>query len=237
MFVDTARMRVRLEAFKRLCEMYAEIHRSDWSPEHQRITDEAIPQMPTVRRILNTLEPGLGDQIKQPQHIGGMSHSLRAVQEGLGILDDWDEWAVRLTPEAPSLVVDQFHHHVWRPASALWDTGQFRVAVQQACVSLSAHIAVKAGSSLTERALVSDVFSPNSPRPGQTRLHLPGDKTTATWRNRQDGLHLIAQGAFAGIRNVATHTPDEWSEQIALEHLAVLSLVAHWADETEVVTG
>jgi hypothetical protein len=67
------------------------------------------------------------------------------------------------------------------------------------------------------------------------RLHLPGDKNSKTWRSRQEGLHLVAQGAFAGIRNVAAHTEAEWTEQVALEHLAVLSVVARWADETEVV--
>lgn len=34
-----------------------------------------------------------------------------------------------------------------------------------------------------------------------------------------------------------THTDDEWPEQVALEHLAVLSVVARWADETKVITG
>ena len=45
----------------------------------------------------------------------------------------------------------------------------------------------------------------------------------------------MAQGAFAGIRNVATHTNDEWTEQEALEHLAVLSVIARWTDETELI--
>lgn len=31
------------------------------------------------------------------------------------------------------------------------------------------------------------------------------------------------------------HTDDEWTEQVALEHLAVLSVVARWTDETELV--
>ncbi len=34
---------------------------------------------------------------------------------------------------------------------------------------------------------------------------------------------------------IATHTSDEWPEQVALEHLAVLSVVARWTDETEIV--
>jgi len=66
---------------------------------------------------------------------------------------------------------------------------------------------------------------------------LPGDKSSRTRKSRQEGLHLLAQGAFAGIRNVATHTGDELPEQVALEHLAVLSVVARWAEETKVVTG
>jgi hypothetical protein len=65
----------------------------------------------------------------------------------------------------------------------------------------------------------------------------PGDKSSKTWKSRQEGLHLLAQGAFPGIRNVAARTVGEWSEQVALEHLAVLSVVARWADETEVVTA
>lgn len=102
-------------------------------------------------------------------------------------------------------------------------------------MSLSVHIAQKAGSNLTERRLVTQVFSPDPPAATQVRLHLPGDTTAETWRSRQQGLHLIAQGAFAGIRNVATHTDDEWTEQVAMEHLAVLSVVARWADETVLV--
>lgn len=64
---------------------------------------------------------------------------------------------------------------------------------------------------------------------------MPGNKSGEMWKSRQEGLHLVAQGAFAGIRNVATHEHAEWSEQVALEHLAVLSVVARWTDETEVV--
>jgi hypothetical protein len=43
--------------------------------------------------------------------------------------------------------------------------------------------------------------------------------------------------AFAGIRNPATHSGEEWTEQVALEHLAVLYVIARWADDTEVVTA
>jgi uncharacterized protein (TIGR02391 family) len=231
-------MRERLESFRTLCQAYQNDRRSttDYTDKQRVISDEMTSHMPTVREILKRLDPALVQQVKEPDYLTGASDSLRAVQEGLGILRDRDEWLVNLTPDAPSLTADQFHPHVWVAASALWDTGQYRVAVGQATVSLSAHIAKKAGSSLTERELVAQVFSPTAPGPNQLRLHLPGDKSSKTWRSRQDGLHLLAQGAFAGIRNVAAHTEDEWSEQVALEHLAVLSVVARLADETKCVT-
>lgn len=161
----------------------------------------------------------------------------RALQQALGILRDREEWQVNLAPDAPALIADQFHTRIWAAASALWDTGMYRVAVGQAAVALSAHIASKAHSNLTERELVNEVFAPSDPPQGRTRLHVPGDKASRSRRSRQDGLHHLAQGAFAGIRNIATHDEDEWPEQVALEQLAVLSVVARWTDETELVSA
>lgn len=234
-------MRDRLESFKALCEEYdlegRKVHYAEYTDKHRALNDEMSSQMATVREILKRLDPALAGQVELPTDTEGASGSLRAVQQGLGILRDRDEWAANLAPDAPSVIADQFHPRVWSAASALWDTGQYRVAVGRAAVSLSEHIARKAASPLSERALVAQVFSPGEPGPGQVRLHFAGDKSNKTWKSRQEGLHLIAQGAFAGIRNVATHTGDEWPEKVALEHLAVLSVVARWVDETEVIPG
>jgi hypothetical protein len=220
-------MHERLEAFKKLCEDY-EMHgrqTSDNTFMMRKLSDEMASQEPTVREILKRLDPKLAELVTEPDNLSGAFDSLRAVQKGLGILRDRDDWAANLAPDAPSLVADQFHPHVWAAASALWDTERYRVAVEQAAVSLSAHIASKVRSSLTERELVQQVFAPGEPVPKQVRLHMPGYKSSKTRKSRQEGLHLLAQGAFAGIRNVATHTEAEWPEQVALEHLAVLSLV------------
>lgn len=228
----------RLETFRKVIEAYqAEARRSaDYSEKQRSLNEEATYQIPTVREILKRLESTLVPQIRPPHYLEAGSGSLDAVQQGIGILRDQDEWVANLAPDAPSLVADEFHPHAWSAASALWDTGQYRVAVGQATVSVSAHIAKRAGTSLSDRELVAQVFSPNAPSAQQVRLHLRGDKSSKIWKSRQDGLHLLAQGAFAGIRNVATHSAEEWSEQVALEHLAVLSVVARWSDETEVVT-
>ena len=150
----------------------------------------------------------------------------------LGLLADKNELAAMLAPDAPSLAADQLHPIIWQSAAPLWDTGEYKTAVQQAAVNLSAHIKTRVGSHLNERELVQQVFSPDQPKPGQSRLHLPGSRDDKNWKSAQDGLHLIAQGAFAGIRNIAVHGPGQWTEHEALEHLAVLSVVARWADIT-----
>ncbi len=229
-------MRERLESFHALCEAYdLEQVAPNWNEPYVDRYAQISAEVPTVREIVKRLDPRLVDDVTEPLATDGTSNARRAAMRGLGILRDQDEWNANLVPDAPSLIADQFHPHVWNAASAIWDTGQYRVAVQQAAVSLSTHIATKAGTPLSERKLAAQVFSPNEPSPGQVRLHMPGNKSGETWRSRQDGLHLLAQGAFAGIRNVATHVHEEWSEQVALEHLAVLSVVARWTDETEVV--
>lgn len=236
--MDRDWMRQRLENYKSLCDAYdRELERSgqQYNARADDLVSQVNAEIPTVKEIVKRLDPSLAEAAGAPWSGFTTSTATGAVEQALGILRDQDEWKVNLTPDAPSLVADQFHPNVWKAASAIWDTGQYRVAVQQACTSLSAHIAAKATSSLTERELVQLVFKAEPPGAGQTRLHLPGEKTSKTWRSRQEGLHLLAQGAFAGIRNVATHTGDEWTEQVALEHLAVLSVVARWTDETELV--
>jgi hypothetical protein len=45
---------------------------------------------------------------------------------------------------------------------------------------------------------------------------------------------FFAQGCMMRIRNLFEHHDDEPSEQVALECLAALSLLARWIDEAEV---
>jgi hypothetical protein len=229
-------MRQRLEAFLDLCKTYDEQDRASRytsPPALRELSSRINTDVPTIKEIVSRLNAELTKDISGPGMYGTGTTRI-AVEQALGILRDQDELKEILAPDAPSLIADQFHPNVWIAASAIWDTGNYRLAVQQATVSLSEHIASKAGSSLRDRALVSQVFSPNPPSGGQARLWMPGDRSSETWKSRQEGLHLIAQGAFAGIRNIATHTGEEWSEQVALEHLAVLSVVARWTDETEI---
>ena len=81
-------------------------------------------------------------EVTEPQYLGGASDSLRAGQQGSA------SWATRTSgqPTHPGRVLAHrrpVHPHVWQAPSARWDTGQYRVAVGQATVSLSAHIAAR----------------------------------------------------------------------------------------------
>ena len=228
-------MRARLEQYLDLCDRYhREGKHSDYSDTMRQIDHEAQALQPTIERILDALDPKLVDGL-QPLGYYMTTNIDRRIRQALGVLQDRDEWTTRLTPDAPSLVADRMHPLMWKAAAPVWNTAQYRVAVQQAAVALSAHIKSRANSHLSDRELVAQVFAPDQPKPGQVRLHLPGQPADKSWQSSQQGLHLIAQGAFAGIRNIAAHDDIEWSEHEALEHLAVLSVVARWTALTTVV--
>lgn len=226
--MDRVWMRERLEQYSSLCERFESSERSaeygNYTNAMRSIDREAETLQPTVERILQALDPKLLDGLIPLGY--DFSNIATRIRQGLGVLRDQDEWATRLAPDAPALQADRMHPLMWSAAAPVWSTGQYRVAVQQATVALSARIKKRAGSSLNDRELVQQVFASDAPKAGQARLHLAGDKSDRSWQSRQQGLHLLAQGAFAGIRNVATHDEAEWTEQQALEHLAVLSVVA-----------
>jgi hypothetical protein len=76
------------------------------------------------------------------------------------------------------------------------------------------------------------------PAPRQPRLRFPGDRSSDTWRRRQNGGKQFGAGCAEGIRNPAAHDPDLiLPEQIALEQLAALSALARWIDECTVDNG
>lgn len=231
-------MRERLVEYLSLCDQYDDLNWRtgyDYTESHRELDHRAERLQPTVERVLRALDPTLVEDLLPLGYDG--SNIASRIRQALGVIDDRDEWKVRLIPDAPSLGADAMHPLVWAAASPVWDTGQYRVAVQQAAVAVSAHIKKRAASHLSDRELVQHVLAPELPRAGQVRLHLDGNRADRSWQSRQGGLHLIAQGAFAGIRNVVAHEAVEWTEQEALEHLAVLSVVARWVDETVVVSS
>lgn len=207
-----------------------------WSDRANHFNNQAELMLGTVARIVRELDPSNGEELRPPKYGTGNETEFR-VRRALGMLRDAEETDRHMAPDAPQLVADQLHPRVWSAASTIWDTGEYRVAVAQASLALSTHIKALAGSRLTDGKLMADVLSPEQPKTGQVRLHFPGDSEDETWRSRQRGLHMLAQGAYAGIRNVLAHEDETLREHAALECLAVLSVVARWVDETAAVRG
>ncbi|MGL5823530.1 MAG: TIGR02391 family protein [Nocardioides sp.] len=236
--MDVAWSRERLTTYLRLCEEIAS-HQAGNGYEWDRLCVErnrqAEQQLATVERIVHQVYPLAPLPLMPPSY--SSADSEQYVRRALGALDDAEEIESRLQPDGPVVAADQLHSRIWGAASTVWDTTEYRAAVQLACTALSAQIRAKSGSLLRDRKLVAQVFSPNPPDAGSRRLHLPGDRSDESWRSRQEGLHLVAQGAFAGIRNIAAHVDEPWAEHEALEFLAVLSTIARWTDQTEVHTA
>jgi uncharacterized protein (TIGR02391 family) len=167
--------------------------------------------------------------------MAGEYEGIRAADRGLGMLADLDDVATRLRPEAPTLPADQLHPWVWDAARTFWDAGAHAVAVEQAAKSITAHTQQKTGCQLADDDLMSQVWSDEPPKASRPRLRFPGDRTTKTWQSRQRGARSLAQGCYGGIRNIVAHEhAPGWPQQLALEYLACLSVLARWINEAEV---
>jgi uncharacterized protein (TIGR02391 family) len=229
---DPAWMRDTLEEFISTASRAAELsRRSDYS-----LNAELRMQEYAVKKILNTLQPGLGDfDLDQP--VGEMK-ARDAAERGLGVLNDRDEVTARLAPDAPVLPADQFHPWVWNSARTLWESHHYRQAIQTAWTAINAKIRDKVGRrDVSDAKLVQDVFSKDAPAPGVTRLRVPGDPTDETVQSRQRGTLQLGLACVSLLRNPVSHEEDELDEHVALEQLAALSVFARVVDECQPETG
>jgi uncharacterized protein (TIGR02391 family) len=128
------------------------------------------------------------------------------------------------------------HPAVWGLASRLWRDGHYRQAVQAGADGV-----VQLAKSRTGRRDIDDTvqwqqaFSKDDPEPGKPRLRWPGDPNDQTVRSMNEGLIRFAPGVQLTIRNPANHDPAEMEQQEAAERLAVLSLLARWVDQCDLV--
>jgi hypothetical protein len=211
-------------------------------PAASTVADELIRLDPVMRDVMNAARSGFGDYISTES--ASVNHdsatywtvvvkpwALRA----LGIHELGAEARRRMRPDSPDLVADQFHPWVWDAAAPLWFAGSRQEAVHAAARSVHARLQQKLGRfDASETSLCREAFSLDAPAPGRPRLRFRGDRTSDTWRSRQQGGMQLGAGCFAGIRNPAAHEDRlVLTEQVALEQLAAFSLLARWIDECE----
>ncbi|MFF2517424.1 TIGR02391 family protein [Streptomyces sp. NPDC058086] len=162
-----------------------------------------------------------------------------AAVQALGRAQSAEEIAAFLRPASPSIAADDLHPWVWEPAAQLWAAGARQDAVLTAARTVNRRLQQKLNRhDIGETDLCMQSFDMKAPTEGKPRLRFGGDRSTPTWKARQDGAKYTSAGAFLAIRNLAAHEDEvSWTQQEALEYLATFSVIARWIDECMVETA
>lgn len=150
-----------------------------------------------------------------------------------------EEVRKNLGDDAPEISAADLHPWVWSGAASLWQSGHYRSAVEDAAKKLNAETQNKlVRRDVSETDLFKQAFSLDAPITGKARLRRMKNDGSDTYKSMQRGAMALAEGIYAGIRNPFNHDdPQDIDEQVALEYLAALSVLARWVDESEVETA
>ena len=144
--------------------------------------------------------------------------------------------------DAPAFSLANLHPVVWSAAAAHWTTHQYRVAVREAAEGLTIHWKQRLGrNDVDDTVFWQQTLSPGEADQGLPKLVWPGDANSKTAKSMRGGLEPMAKslvhlatGVNLTIRNVATHTQDQLSEQEAMERLSAYSYLARLLDQCEI---
>jgi Protein of unknown function (Hypoth_ymh) len=161
--------------------------------------------------------------------------ALRAIAQ----LEQQEELDANLGENSPMLSAGSLHQWIWDSCRTLWSTGHYRDAVGAAARALNAKTQQKVNRrDLSEWKLLMNAFQVKPPAAGEPRLRLMPDDDSETFVSLHEGTGALAQGAFRSLRNVVGHEDSEEPEEhIALEQLAVFSVLARRVDDAVVVTA
>lgn len=195
---------------------------------------EVAKQAPVVERILDRVLPQWRTDVPSDSANNRWARHREAALRASEILVREQEVRENLGDNAPEISAARLHAWTWSGASSLWASGHFREAVGGAARKLNAEAQNKVGRrDVSETVLFKQAFSLDDAKPGKTRLRRMTPEDSDTYRSVQRGAMALAEGIFAGIRNPLSHEADqELDEQVALEYLAALSVLARWVDES-----
>lgn len=199
-------------------------------------SDEIVKKAHVVEQILDRVIPTWRNDLEKLDNKRWQVHrqaALRAVSE----IKHREEIAEKLGDNAPQISAAALHPWVWESARSLWQSGHYRAAVQAAVTKLNAETQNKVGRrDISEKALFSESYSSNAPEPGKARLRPANDDGGKTASSIRRGIASLAEGLYAAIRNPASHDLlDELEEHVALEQLAVVSVLARFIDDSAVI--
>lgn len=174
------------------------------------------------------------ENMTQPKPLLEPTDVLGACDQMLGRLEGMIVKAEAQRP--PTIGAEAMHPLIWGAARRLWLDRHYRQAVSAAADALVGNVKSLTGrTDLPETSLWQQVFSKDAPAPSSPRLRWPGPSSDRNVISMNDGLRQYAPGVQMTIRNPAAHDAVDLDEQLALERLAALSLLARWVDACELV--
>ena len=169
---------------------------------------------------------------------GWLPNARTAIAKALGVVRNQEAIARYLGPAGPSMSAHNLHPTVWSAASGLWKDGHYGSAVSRAATFLNAEIQDKSTrTDLSDKELMTQVFSPQPASEERPRLRWRGKGTPRTRTSMRDGLLSYAVGVSLAIRNPVAHETAAMDKQVALEQLAALSVLARWVNACHLVTS
>ena len=196
---------------------------------------EVASAAPIVEQILDRVIPNWRRDVPLRDSNRWTRHP-EATQRAMTLLEREAELRERLGDRAPIIDASQLHSWVWDGARSMWQSGHYSQGVVDALKKVNAEAQNKSGRhDIGESDLFKQLFTIDSPKPGAPRLRLMPDDGSATFKNVHRGAWALAEGLFAGVRNVLSHTvlESEKDEQRAVEQLAAVSVLARWVDEAQ----
>lgn len=144
--------------------------------------------------------------------------------------------------DVPAFSPASMHPVVWAGAAVHWTSHQYRVAVREAAEALVVHWKERLGrNDVDDTPFWQQTLSAGPAEPGRPKLRWPGDAEDKTTKSMRGGLEPLAKslnglatGLNLTIRNVATHTRVDFTEQEAMERLAAYSYLARLLDQCEI---
>jgi hypothetical protein len=205
---------------------------------HQRLPDSKVAELAHVaEQILDRVLPEwrtTDDRPTEVRHKARWNHLRDWASRGTAALRRQQELREKLGEDAPQISAGRLHPWVWSAAKSLWGSRHFRSAVEDAAKKVNAETQNKVDRrDVSETNLFKESFSPDPPVAGRPRLRRMSNDGSDTYKSMQRGAMALAEGIYAGVRNPFNHVdPTDIDEQVALEYLAALSILARWVDES-----
>ena len=209
---------------------------------HQRSADSEVAELAHVaEQILDRVLPdwrNADDRPSEVRHKARWNHLRDWAGRGIAALRRERELREKLGDDAPNISAGQLHPWVWSGARSLWQSGHYRSAAEDAAKKVNAETQNKVRRrDVSETDLFKQAFSLDTAAPGKSRLRRRKPDGSETYKSVQRGAWAMAESVYAGIRNPFNHEdPKDIDEQIGLEYLAALSVLARWVDDAEVET-